>query len=322
MEEAQDIYSYLSNPCTGDVVLCRHRPLNHGNQGFIAIEDVETLLTYFSREYDGWISGRRNLSRAETRANWFKHIRRRFNFKEIFRDVARIWLTLITKANYAYTTSGEDCLLINNKGQVKIVSKFDNSISAQPNANAIDQLRNLMIRVISLPFGQNGPSDYMRRRQDYALGYVIESFLDNLVASNLMYVGPNFLLGAHEFCFFQNDKSRFIINLDEMIKRGDINEIELSKSMKTICALMGWRQRVKTCSDRELFTIFNYSEPSYRLHRASVIRFCSNVYRHCHNHSNQRFERPDVENKLTVVLPDLYIGLFEALIHYGYKSKR
>ncbi|KAL4283699.1 hypothetical protein GQ457_16G029700 [Hibiscus cannabinus] len=319
MGEAHEIYSYLSDPCTGDVVLCRHSPLNHGNQWFLAIEDAETLLTFFSREYDRWRSRlQRNLSRTEMRAKWFKNIKRQF--KEIFRDVCRIWLKLITRCNHIYpiyTNSSAECLLINKHKRVKILPRLDNSIRAPPDANAINQLKNLMIQVITLPF--DDPSDYMRNRVDYALGPVVRSFLDNLDVENLNYVGIKFLLSSHQFCFFENDKSKFIINLDEKIKRGDIDETDLSYCIGLIGTLDDWKDKVKFSNDNELSTIFQNGESSYK-RLSSVVRFCSNVYRHCNDYSNQAFERFDIEDKLTAVLPDLYVCLFEALIEYGDRS--
>ncbi|MBA0756342.1 hypothetical protein Gogos_022343, partial [Gossypium gossypioides] len=131
------------------------------------------------------------------------------------------------------------------------------------------------------------------------------------------YLSPAFLLDAPLF-WRPIDKFHFIINLDHTIKRGEIKLPGLDKYLNMLKKKYSYDWVLAVKSDPVLKSIFEHAEFSYSTKSfSSLVRYCSNVYRHYNDNITQKISIIDIENKLSRQLPELYLHLFEGLINYA-----
>ncbi|KAK8684841.1 hypothetical protein V6N13_040857 [Hibiscus sabdariffa] len=228
-EDEANLINRLLNDGSVKKLLKSFRLLQIENDWVIAVEKALPVVDHFSKMKDNWI-GQQPKARTrkqrqvqsqspQSKKSWFKFIQN--DFEVIFRATAKIWSKFLDDQNYTsrYTSSPEHCLWVSAEGGRKKVMILPGVVVNS--SNDIDELRTFMFRLISLPFGGN--DDYNTIMNCYDLSDDLRSFLRYLNGINLVHVGPKFLLRSHPFSFFDYEKSRFIVNLDEMMKRRDID---------------------------------------------------------------------------------------------------
>ncbi|KAK8674786.1 hypothetical protein V6N13_032897 [Hibiscus sabdariffa] len=294
-EESDNMHHALLCRSDNNSLLYHHRlHYKDKDEWLIAVEASQTVYSYFDDMRVKWRPSKR-LNRFAQRSEWFKHIKD--DFEAIFQSTAKIWSTLIDETSHRsiYTNCPEKCLWFTNDGKVKVLPNLDQGASSS--SNDIDRLQQFMMQIITMPFGHTG--DYTIYRMNYNLSRDLKSFLFHATDKNLAYVSPRFLLGSQSFVMDASERSKFIVNLEWMVEPTVHNDTVLS-------------------------AILYYKGNSYP-YPGDIIRFCNNAFKHCNDHLRNTgilgHHKKDIESRLSNAFPNLYLGLFEALLEYAKDPK-
>ncbi|XP_040951059.1 uncharacterized protein [Gossypium hirsutum] len=140
------------------------------------------------------------------------------------------------------------------------------------------------------------------------------------------YMSPAFLLDAPLF-WRPVDKFHFIINLDHILKRREIQLQRLEKCLRNWQKKYSCNWVLEVNCDPVFKSIYehkNSSSPTSAYTSASYVSmvwYCSNVYHHYNDYATQKISIINIENELSRLLPELYLHLFEGLILYAKKTK-
>ncbi|TYH12197.1 hypothetical protein ES288_A06G047400v1 [Gossypium darwinii] len=218
-----------------------------------------------------WESGNRN------EREWFNYISE--DFGKILKDVACKW----AKSNKSiYTQDPIKSIFITNfGGEVKFLPKLN--ASDQPMNGDIDDLKFLMSYIVNMLF-----ESVIQNYENFNMPNELSLFLGQLKSQNLKYMSPAFLLDAPLF-WRPVDKFHFIINLDHMMKRGEIKLYILDQSLHTLRKKYSYDWMSAVQGDPVLKSIFEHAESGYSTYSfSSVVRYCSNVYRHYNNNKTPK----------------------------------
>ncbi|TYG63643.1 hypothetical protein ES288_D06G046700v1 [Gossypium darwinii] len=301
-EKALELYTHLVAH-QDDWILCCHHVLRYQDEWPVALEYSKNIVVYFRERMERWESSNRNES------EWFNYISE--DFGKVLRDVAHIW----AKSNKSiYTQDPIKSIFITNfGGRVKFLPNLN--ASDQPMEAVIDQLKYLMNYIVNMPF-----ESVIQNYQKFNMPNELSCFLTQLNFQHLKYMSPAFLLDAPLF-WRPVDKFHFIINLDHMMKRGEIKLYDLEKCLKTLGKKYSYDWVLAVKRDPVLRSIFKHPKFSYPPKSfSSVVRYCSNVYRHYNDNATQKVTIINIENELSRLLPELYLHLFEGLILYAKRT--
>ncbi|KAB2023794.1 hypothetical protein ES319_D06G043900v1 [Gossypium barbadense] len=296
-EKALELYTHLVAH-QDDWILCCHHLVRYQDKWLVVLEYSKNIVAYFRERMKGWESSNRNES------EWFNYISE--DFGRILRDVARIW----AKSNKCiYTQDPIKSIFITNfGGRVKFLPNLN--ASDQPIEGDIDQLKYLMNYIVNMPFGS-----VIQNYQKFNMPNELSCFLTELNFQHLKYMSPAFLLDVPLFWRLV-DKFHFIINLDHMLKRREIKWQQLEKCLKNLRKkyLYDWVLAVNC--DPVFKSIYQHGKSSFPNNAyssapyVSVVRCCSNVYRLYNDYATQKISIINIENKLSRLLPKLYLHLF------------
>ncbi|KAK8674810.1 hypothetical protein V6N13_032904 [Hibiscus sabdariffa] len=221
-EESDNMHHALLCRSDNNSLLYHHRlHYKDKDEWLIAVEASQTVYSYFDDMRVKWRPSKR-LNRFAQRSEWFKHIKD--DFEAIFQSTAKIWSTLIDETSHRsiYTNCPEKCLWFTNDGKVKVLPNLDQGASSS--SNDIDRLQQFMMQIITMPFGHTG--DYTIYRMNYNLSRDLKSFLFHATDKNLAYVSPRFLLGSQSFVMDASERSKFIVNLEVLLKQNAIDKTD------------------------------------------------------------------------------------------------
>ncbi|KAH1057565.1 hypothetical protein J1N35_035630 [Gossypium stocksii] len=135
------------------------------------------------------------------------------------------------------------------------------------------------------------------------------------------YMSPAFLLDAPLF-WRPVDKFHFIINLDHMMKRGEIKQRSFDRCLFFLRKKYSYDWMLVVKRDPVLKSILEHPESNYAIDSLScVVRYCSNVYRHYNDNITAKISIINIESELSTLLPELYLHLFEGLMRYAIGNK-
>ncbi|KAK8674867.1 hypothetical protein V6N13_032951 [Hibiscus sabdariffa] len=144
--------------------------------------------------------------------------------------------------------------------------------------------------IITMPFGHTG--DYTIYQENYNLSRDLKSFLFHAIDKNFAYVSLRFLLGSQSFVM-------------------DASEIQ-------------WTVEPTVQKDTVLSAVLYYKRHSYQC-PGDIIRFCNNAFKHCNDHLRNTgilgLHKKDIESRLSIAFPSLYLGMFEILLKYAKDPK-
>ncbi|KAK8291137.1 hypothetical protein V6Z12_D06G042600 [Gossypium hirsutum] len=220
-----------------------------------------------------------------------------------------------------YTQDPIKSIFITNfGGRVKFLPNLN--ASDQPIEGDIDQLKYLMNYIVNMPFGS-----VIQNYQKFNMPNELSCFLTELNFRHFKkYMSPAFLLDAPLF-WRPVDKFYFIINLDHILKRREIQLQRLEKCLRNWQKKYSCNWVLEVNCDPVFKSIYehkNSSSPTSAYTSASYVSmvwYCSNVYHHYNDYATQKISIINIENELSRLLPELYLHLFEGLILYAKKTK-
>ncbi|TYG63613.1 hypothetical protein ES288_D06G044000v1 [Gossypium darwinii] len=298
-EKALELYTHLVEH-QDDWILCCHHLVRYQDEWLVALEYSKNIVTYFRERMARWESSNRN------EPEWFNYISE--DFGKILRDVACIW----AKSNKSIHTQDpvKSIFITNFSGRVKFLPNLN--ASDQPMEGDIDQLKYLMNYIVNMPFGS-----VIQNYQKFNMPNELLCFLTQLNFRNLKSMSPAFLLDAPLF-WRPVDKFHFIINLDHIMKRGEISVSLFDGCLDRLRKKYSYDWVLVVSQHPVLNSILEHQDfrQSSNYH-ASVVRYCSNVYRHYNDNTARKISIINIENELSMLLPELYLHLFEGLIFYA-----
>ncbi|KAK5824195.1 hypothetical protein PVK06_018963 [Gossypium arboreum] len=135
------------------------------------------------------------------------------------------------------------------------------------------------------------------------------------------YISPAFLLDAPLF-WRPVDKFHFIINLDHMMKRGEIMQGFIDRCLFLLRKKYSYKWMSVVKCDPVLKSVLEHSESHYPTNSlSSVIQYCSNVYLHYNDNITAEISIINIKSEFSTLLPELYLHLFEGLINYAIGNK-
>ncbi|TYH65324.1 hypothetical protein ES332_D06G048400v1 [Gossypium tomentosum] len=203
------------------------------------------------------------------------------DFGRILRDVACIR----AKSNkFIYTQDPIKSIFITNfGGRVKFLPNLN--ASDQPIEGDIDQLKYLMNYIVNMPF-----KSVIQNYQKFNMPNELSCFLTQL---NFRHFSITHML---EKC---------LKNLRKKYSYDWVLAVNCDPVFKSI--YQHGKSSIPTSA---------YSSAPY----ASVVRYCSNVYRHYNDYATQKISIINIENELSRLLPKLYLHLFQGLIGYANRN--
>ncbi|KAK8674874.1 hypothetical protein V6N13_032957 [Hibiscus sabdariffa] len=134
-----------------------------------------------------------------------------------------------------------------------------------------------------MPFGRTG--DYTIYHENYNMSRDLKSFLFNATDKNLAYVSPRFLLGSQSFVMDAFERSKFIVNLEVLLKQNAIDETDFFYYIGKLSrhSLNQWMVEPTVQKDTVLSVVLYYKRNSYQC-PGDIIRFCNNAFKHCNDH--------------------------------------
>ncbi|KAA3476553.1 Sorting nexin-13 [Gossypium australe] len=299
-EKAVEVYKYLVENHEDWILSCHHL-VQYEDEWLVALECSKNILTYFREKMEGWESENRNQS------EWFSYIKE--DFVKILKDLVSIWAKIDRGINTK--SLAKTIFITNSGGAVKFLPNVN--ASDEPMEGGIDALKHLMSCIINMPF-----ESVIRNYENFNMPNELLCFLSLLDCQNLKFVSLPFLLDAPLF-WRPVDKFNFIVHLDHKIKRREISEYYFDACLSYLGKnkyTYKWESLVQ--QNPVLGSIYNHQPNAYHCFRhCSVVRYCSNVYRHYNDNGTQRISIVGIENELSTLLPCLYIHLFEGLIRYA-----
>ncbi|MBA0747330.1 hypothetical protein Gogos_004251, partial [Gossypium gossypioides] len=240
-----------------------------------------------------WESSNRN------QHEWFNYISE--DFSKILKDMACIWAK-INKSIYTQDPI-KSIFITNFGGRVNFLPNLN--ASDQPMEGDSDELKYLMNYIVNMPFGS-----IIQNYQNFNIPKELSCFLTQEIH-------PTFLLDVPLF-WRPIDKFHFIINLDHIMKRGEISILDLNRCLKNLRNKYSYNWSLVVRHNPVLKSIFEHQEYGYLANSyPSVVRYCSNIYRHYNDNVTQKISIINIENELRRLLPELYLHLFEGLILYA-----
>ncbi|TYH65103.1 hypothetical protein ES332_D06G033700v1, partial [Gossypium tomentosum] len=119
------------------------------------------------------------------------------------------------------------------------------------------------------------------------------------------------------------DKCWFLINVDYLLKRGvfELNNFNYSLDKCLDGNLSNWVHALY--NKPVLYKVYDYSRKSYKLlSDVAVVRFCSNVFWHYNEYTDECGERKigkiRIVRKLSETLLNLFVDLFDSCINHAY----
>ncbi|XVF11452.1 hypothetical protein REPUB_Repub08aG0028900 [Reevesia pubescens] len=325
-QEAIRMYNYLMSSNNECVVKCYEIFSHQDKEWLVAVEPIEPIESYFMRKVEDWQSNFCQGSIVVAKANWWSYIGD--DFINISRNIKSLFCTLLEDERFIK----EGIIYTSNLEQSIMIAIADNRVKFLPNGKAnkckaidIDKMQRFLSHFIGLPFGLNDVAG----DSDFKLSNELISFLHNLSSENLKFVGPKFLLGA-SLGWHEIDGYRFIINLDDLLKRNVIEMKLLNDSLQRGHEATKWASNLANYP--VLFAIYNFPRFSNGtvatyVSAVDVVRYCSNVYRHYNDENYKRHRikclgKLEIEKELKAAIPDLYVNLYNALLLYAKKKAR
>ncbi|KAL4291633.1 hypothetical protein GQ457_14G009840 [Hibiscus cannabinus] len=286
------------------------------NEWLVAIDAGQTAFTFFSRKMQDWFS--MGDPTIPEKMSWFSFIKG--DLTRFLSDAAKIWTEFLVHPEYTsmFTHDPRSSLFVTDDQKMKVLPVMRTRWTGEK--SDIDNLNQFFRHIICLPFQVD--TDINILVIDYNLNIDLGSYLHFLSEPNLQAMGTRMLLLGHPFMWIDYQKSKFIVRLDEMIKSNWIDKYNFFFTLENLHKhpLRGWKALVLRDNDAILVGALNHPKAKYPA-TGDVIRFCSNIYRHCNDatrHSTHRgFDLIEIEMKITRAIPHLYLSLFEGLLRHG-----
>ncbi|KAK8489311.1 hypothetical protein V6N12_064002 [Hibiscus sabdariffa] len=319
-DESVDLQNFLLSNRNDYIVGFKSRVCHEDeNEWLVAIDAGQTAFTFFVRKMQDWFS--MGDPTIPEKMSWFSYIKS--DLTRFLSDAAKIWTEFLVHPEYTsvFTHDLRSSLFLTDDQKMKVLPVMRTRWTGEK--SDIDNLNHFFRHIICLPFQVD--TDINRMIIEYNLNINLGSYLHFLCEPNLQTMGSRMLLLGHPFMWIDYQKSRFIVRLDEMIKSNWIDKYNFFLTLENLHnhPLRGWKALVVRDNDAILVGALNHPTAKYPV-TGDVIRFCSNLYRHCNDatrHSTDRgFDLIEIEMKITRAIPHLYLSLFEGLLRHGIRQ--
>ncbi|TYI21530.1 hypothetical protein ES332_A06G043800v1 [Gossypium tomentosum] len=274
---------------------------------FLPFKDEEKALelyTHLVEHHDNWILSCHHLVRYQD--EWLVGLEYSKNIVTYFREKMEVWESSDRNQHEWFNYISEDFVKILKdiacfglKG-VKFLPNLN--VSGQPIEGDIDELKYLMNYIVNMPFGS-----------------IIQNYENFNMPNELSF--PVFLLDVPLF-WRPVDKFHFIINLDHMMKRGEIMQGFIDRCLFLLRKKYSYKWMSVVKCDPVLKSVLEHPESHYPTNSlSSVVQYSSNVYLHYNDNITVEISIINIESELSTLLPELYLHLFEGLINYAISNK-